>query len=97
MGRNACRKPICQVCFLDKRPKKPVFSSRIGQASGEKQAAGAGVADQKDKGMVGPENRRRRGWLRNNGPGFHSNDSGGGGFGAFFSDLDPGFVKHAGN
>jgi hypothetical protein len=34
--------------------------ARIGQAAQEEQAAGAGVADQEDKGMVGPENGRWR-------------------------------------
>jgi hypothetical protein len=33
--------------------------SRIGQASDEQDAAGAGVANQKDKGMVSPENGKK--------------------------------------
>ena len=68
---------------------------RIGDAAHEEDEAGFVVADEEEEGVVGAE--VDGGLLDAGGAGAHDDGGGGGGFGAFFVEVDVGFVDDGGD
>ena len=72
------------------------LSRRLLEAAQEQEGSGARVADEEDKGMVGPEDRRRWRLLADAGRANRHN-GGRGGFGAFFIHFSPCLMEDTGN